>query len=296
MVNDKKIIHKGFMNGTLGSLETLGSLGTADVSKAEVFRFLKDNKHQIIGRRGREVKCADAVFCCVGHEKGDADKAAGVSELLLKERISVRSVINTTNLLDSHGDVHIKGLWKKSLKEQRNLCLLQEHQMKFDHIISDDVKADAVRMTWKELGFDFAGETEALVFESEIEKARNPFMFDQYARGYVKNHSVGMRYVEVFLCVNSDEKYYREERDNWEKYIGEVANGNEAEAAGFFWAVTEAKFVEGSAVPLGSNQATPTQWVKEFIGPPEGGRKDIELPEGAQVSMFNRFNLLKDLR
>jgi hypothetical protein len=262
-------------------------------NRGDLFRFLKDNKHQIIGRREREVKCADAVFYRAVHGKEGADKAGGVSELLLKDRISVRSVINTTNLLDSHGDVHIKGLWKKSLKEQRNLCLLQEHQWSFDHIISDDVKADAVRMTWKELGLDFAGETEALVFESEIEKARNPFMFEQYARGYVKNHSVGMRYVQVSLCVNSDDRYYLEEKDSWDKYIGEVANAEEAEAAGYFWAVTEAKFVEGSAVPLGSNWATPTQSVKEFVGLPEGGCKDIGLPSGAQKSVFNVFNLLK---
>jgi hypothetical protein len=37
-------------------------------------------------------------------------------------------------------------------------------------------------------------ETEALVFNVEIDKDRNDFMFNQYAKGYVKEHSVGMRY------------------------------------------------------------------------------------------------------
>ncbi|KKK49589.1 hypothetical protein LCGC14_3133520, partial [marine sediment metagenome] len=42
---------------------------------------------------------------------------------------------------------------------------------------------------WSELGFDFEGQTQALVFESTIKKERNEFMFKQYAKGFVKNHS-----------------------------------------------------------------------------------------------------------
>ena len=88
-------------------------------------------------------------------------------------------------------------------------------------------------------------------------------MFEQYAKGYVKEHSVGMRYVNLEMAVNSEEKYYAEEKAIWDKYISEVANKEEAEQRGYFWAVTEAKIVEGSAVVKGSNYATPTISVKE---------------------------------
>ena len=27
--------------------------------------------------------------------------------------------VNTTNILDSHGDLHVKGLWNKSVKDQQ---------------------------------------------------------------------------------------------------------------------------------------------------------------------------------
>jgi hypothetical protein len=37
-------------------------------------------------------------------------------------------------------------------------------------------------------------------------------MFNQYAKGYVKEHSVGMRYVKLELAVNSDSKYDAEEK------------------------------------------------------------------------------------
>jgi hypothetical protein len=56
-----------------------------------------------------------------------------------------------------------------------------------NHIGSNKVESHK----WKDLGFDFEGNTEALVFNVEIDKDRNDFMFNQYAKGYVKEHSVG---------------------------------------------------------------------------------------------------------
>lgn len=102
-----------------------------------------------------------------------------------------------------------------------------------------------------------------------------------------------MRYVQLFLCIDSDDREYREEKDNWEKYIAEVANRQEADTNGYFWAVTEAKLVEGSAVPLGSNWATPTQSVKEFTEPSQDTHKDIEPPSGTRQGMFSKFINLK---
>jgi len=81
-------------------------------------------------------------------------------------------------------------------------------------------------------------------------------MFDQYKDGNVKNHSVGMRYVDLQLAINDPD--YKEEFANWNKYIDDIVNREEAEAQGFFWPVKEAKVIEGSAVPLGSNWVTPT--------------------------------------
>ena len=266
-------------------------------NKTDMFRYLKEHKDDLIAQKKFDMKRADAVSCSASiiYEKDEtAEKRIdGTDALLLKDVIKVRSVINTTNLLDTAGDVLIKGVWKKSLKEQKNLYLLQEHQMTFDHIISDNVKASTKTMKWSEVGADYEGETEALVFDSEIEKVRNPYMFEQYARGYVKNHSVGLRYVQLYMCINSDEKWCIAEKADWDKYIGEVANKEEAERKGYFWAVTEAKLVEGSAVPLGANWATPTQSVKEYDEPSQDTRIDNEPPKGTQKSMFEKFNNLK---
>ncbi len=70
-----------------------------------------------------------------------------------------------------------------------------------------------------------------------------------------------MMYVKVFLAINDED--HETEYATWEKYIDQVANNKTAESKGYFWAVTEAKVIEGSAVPIGSNQITPTIDIKE---------------------------------
>ena len=237
--------------------------------KRELFSSLKEHKHTLIAQKRATTKYADSTFHYVSvlDDKGHATKAES-NNIADLDKLEVKLVINTTNLMDSHSDVHLKGIWKKSVKENKNLLLLQEHQMTFDKIISTDIKASIDLMSWSDLGFKkLQGTTEALVFTSIIEKSRNPFMFEQYAKGYVKEHSVGMRYVKVDLAVNSEESYYKEEKGIWDKYINEIANKEAAEELGYFWAVSEAKVIEGSAVVRGSNYATPTLSVEQ---------KDIE--------------------
>lgn len=185
--------------------------------------------------------------------------------------------------MDGHSDVHIPGLWKKSLKENKMLMHLQEHAMKFEKIISDgdNLKAYTKKYNWSELGFSYEGQTEALVFESVIERKRNEFMFNQYANGYVKNHSVGMSYVQMVFCVNDDN--YGAEFEAWEKYFPQIANQEAAEDKGYFWAIKEAKVREGSAVPLGSNWATPTLENNKLQPSKDTAKKDNEPSKDTQI-------------
>lgn len=228
-------------------------------TKEDLYSALRENKNTLIAQKKMITKEADSVihFASVENSKGEVVKSENIFTVELNN-IKAELVINTTNLLDSHSDVHIKGIWNKSVKEAKNILLLQEHQMKFNSIISDKVKANVKLFNWKDLGYNFEGQTEALVFESEISKDRNNFMFEQYAKGYVKEHSVGMRYVKIELAINSDNKYDVEEKAVYDKYIDQIANKKEAENKGYFWAVLEAKIIEGSAVVKGSNYATPT--------------------------------------
>jgi hypothetical protein len=239
-------------------------------TKEDYFKHLKDNKEILIAEKKITIKYSDVTSFMPIINKNITKAADGDLN-----KITIKVVINTTNILDSHDDVHMRGIWNKTLKDKRKIYLLQEHQMTFDHIISSKVEPSVVSMKWAELGIDFKGETQALIFDAEIEKQRNDYMFDQYLKGYVDNHSVGMQYVNMFLCIDSEDRYFSEEKENWDKYIEEVVNENEAINQGYFYAVTEAKLIEGSAVPIGSNYATPTLEVTENKSdePPTGTHK-----------------------
>jgi len=234
----------------------------SDLSKRH--DWLIANKLQMIAQKTATIKLADEV-CTPFHFLmtlgNDASKSDAQTALKDATKIKVVSVINTTKLFDSHGDVHIDGLWNKSLKENKQNYLVKEHAFNFDGIISDNVKASAVDMTWKDLGYDYAGKTQALVYTSEIDAADKTGMFDRYKANKVSQHSVGMRYVKLQLAI--DNKKYADEYKAWKDYYDMIVNKSEVDAAGYFWAVTEAKNIEGSAVLRGSNYVTPTISVQE---------------------------------
>lgn len=200
--------------------------------------------------------------------------------------LQVKSVINTIGVLDSHGDVHMAGIWNKTVKENTSPYLLQEHKMAFDSIISDKVTPSVEVISWKELGVNAIGSTEALVFNSEIDKDRNPFMFNQYKNGWVRNHSVGMQYVKIKLAVNDEEM--EEEYKEWKSTIDKVINKEEAERLGYYFTVYEAKMVEGSAVPMGSNSVTPTLEAKD--NEPSNDTHKQEPPQGTSRRTKTIFN------
>ncbi len=257
--------------------------------RKELFEWLIANKTLLINEKKASIKQADGISFVYTPEFA-RDAATKADQVIGSDasRLFVRSIINTTKLMDSHEDVHINGLWKKSLNESKDNYLIQEHDFCFEGVISDEVEAYTKIMTWKSLGYDWEGSTEALVYDSILHKDRNPYMFEQYAKRRVKNHSVGMRYVKMFMCVDSP--MYAEEKENWDKYIDEVVNREQAEAKGYFWAVTEAKNVEGSAVLKGSNFVTPTMRVTEDKHePPHGTHKNEPLIRTQKLEALNEL-------
>lgn len=236
-------------------MERYGNIEFAD--RKELFKFLSENRDKLIAQKKAVKKEADCpvIISPVLVHKESANKAEAPVN---SDSLKVVCVINTTNFLDSHNDLHLPGMWNKSLQENRMIMHLQEHSMEFDKIIADGkhLKAYTKKYSWSELGYPYQGETEALVFESEILKKRNAYMLEQYANGWVRNHSVGMYYVKMDFAINDED--YPNEYEAWKKYITQMANPEMAEERGYFWYVLEAKCIEGSAVPIGSNTCTPT--------------------------------------
>ena len=238
-------------------------------TKEDLFKELKENKKELISIKKSTTKNADAVsFGYIDTSvKIDVTKEDVQSQVQNPETLNVKVVINTTNFLDSHNDLHVNGIWNKSIKDNVSFLHLQEHEREFDKVITDSAKGYVQKMTWKKLGLPYEGSTEALIFESTIDKKRNEFMLNQYANGWVKNHSVGMRYVQLELAINSEAEWNKEEKALWDEYYPIIANKETADERGYFWVVKEAKIIEGSAVVMGSNSATPTLENKEEIEP-----------------------------
>lgn len=259
-------------------------------TKEERIDWMISNKAALTAQKKSMIKHADAISFMVPliSEKGDSViKADAIPETAT--RIKVRAIINTTKLFDSHGDVHIDQLWNKSLKENKENYLVNQHNFSFEGIISDDVKAFVKQMTWKELGFGgYEGTTQALVYDSIIDKADSPDMFERYRRGKVKNHSVGMRYIKVEMAVDDDR--YEKEKAVWDKYYPVIANKADVDEAGVFWAVTEAKNIEGSAVVKGSNFVTPTFSVQETKGQPLTGTGDEPSKDTRMLDALNKLS------
>lgn len=235
-------------------------------TKSELFKYLVANKSLLVKQKKSAIKRCDSFTYVVPNVEAKefiTKDIAVNSDAAPTGTLTIKVVGNTTNLMDCHDDVHIQGLWKKTLAENKSFLHLQEHDMEFDSVISDDMQCYTKTIAWSKLGFNYEGSTQALIGESVADVTRNEFMCNQYRKGWVKNHSVGMQYVNIVLCINSEAEYDKEYKANWDKYYPQIANKDVADDHGYFWAVLEAKLIEISAVVRGSNYVTPTQSVEE---------------------------------
>jgi len=231
-------------------------------TKDEIFAHLRKNKKTLIEQKKNEIKHSDD-FVIAGENKKEVEK-----ELQKKnensDEIEVTSVMNSCNYMDSHDDVHIAGIWKKTISENKRIFHLQEHTNLFENIIAtpQNVEVKTINIQWKKLGYNAENSTQVLVFNSKIKKSVNEKMFDLYQSGVIDQHSVGMQYVNISLAMNSENEEDSAELAVWNKYVERIANKEQAIKQGYFWAVTEAKLLEGSAVMNGSNPITPTLEIK----------------------------------
>ncbi len=256
------------------------------MDRKTLHKWLIENEAILIDQKKAAIKRGDSIPFTLTTldltQKAEIDVNAEV--------ITVKAVMNTTNLLDTHKDVHLPGIWNKTLQERAGrFIMLQEHDMSFKSIIAkkEDLKVITKRLTWMELGLPYTGKCEALIFTAKVRLSRNPFMFDLYKNNEVDNHSVGMSYVKLSLCIDDENEtdYF----ENWNKYYPKIINKEVADELGYFWAIHEAKLLEGSAVPLGSNFATPTLSVKEPSSQPlmSAGNNDAQ-------KFHDALNFIKD--
>lgn len=170
-------------------------------------------------------------------------------------------VINTTNFMDSHFDVHFPGIWDDCLETVANsLAYVTDHELKIDNVIAFPgfVRAFVVTVDWVSLGYNYPGKTQALVYEIAVDQ----LMHDK-AKQIVKNrikiqNSVRMCYLEMFLAINDEREEFKGNKELFDSRINKIVNKELALESGYFWGVDKANIVlEGSMVLRGSNEITP---------------------------------------
>jgi hypothetical protein len=223
---------------------------------ASMYRALVANKAAIISLKKAAIKTTDPLGVRL-HVDEAMKEAAGVS---LSYGDYVYPVINTTNYLDSHNDLHIDGIWNKSVKEQQGkIYYIVNHDLALGKVISypKEVEMMVKEITWKSLGKPYEGMTQALIFKSRLTEKSNRDAYLAFRDGEEIQQSVRMEHVNIDLAIDSDEKDLTREKAMYDKFLKVMVNPEVAKERGYFWIVSEAKiYKEGSAVLFGSNDAT----------------------------------------
>jgi hypothetical protein len=228
-------------------------------SKAELFDAIKKDEVRI-----KAFKKAEIVF---SHQRGHLSKSSiklkdNATKALSIEDGYIYPVISTTNYLDSHGDVHINGCFKKTVQEQQGKILYcKDHNISVDTIIAwqSDVEMMVAELPFSELGKEYSGSAECLIFKIDKESlVESESIEDIIDNNRPVQNSIRMQYVNFVTCIDDKRPEYKVEKANWDKYYKMIANKADADMMGYFWAVTELKIRdEGSMVVKGSNDATP---------------------------------------
>lgn len=227
-------------------------------TKMDQTRFIKNHFDEMKQRKMHEYKTHSKALI----ENVNKKEYNPIIENITSDIIQVKSVINTSNIIDSHLDLHMYEIWNKTVKDNPYSYHLKQHEAEFESVISSKAKSYNEKTNFNKLGLDVDFKTTANINEFILEKSKMPFMFNKYVEGEVKQHSIGMIYVNIDVAYYDEDS--QKQMDFFEEMKGKAVNPDIADEYGYFWVVYEAKKREGSAVVFGSNSVTPTLWVKNY--------------------------------
>lgn len=268
--------------------------------RKELFSYLKSNRKQILAQKcSMPIKSDDGdnepfIYGALAIKANNTEKigAKKDSKAALKvvskedlndDEIEVDVITNMAGWCDSYMDVLIPDCWKRTISEKgasnkQLIYHLKNHGEYWNGYTTDSIIGGNVKMSSKYLDlsmFNIESDIEqgqALIGSSIVKKKYDNKCFHLYSDDEIKQHSIGLRYLKIHLCMNSDDDEHQYEKENWDKYIGFVINKEKVEGRGYFFAVTEIKLLEYSAVLYGANELTTVQSTGKSSGQPS---KDI---------------------
>lgn len=194
---------------------------------------------------------------------------------MMVDTATVEAVANTYYWLDSHGDVHVKGCFTRSINNSiKNIYPIDNHTHTWSGVIGETKTIIEAKTKWRDLGVDKDGSTICVVPNFVIDEDYNKQAFDAYCNNLVYNHSVGMIYINIELAYKTDSKDYQKENKLFEEIYPLLGNPEQADKDGYFWVVREARLKEYSSLLWdGSNSITPTNSVT--VDSPDGTQSNI---------------------
>lgn len=261
-------------------------------SEKELFTALRKNKKEIINLKKKEV-----LFSCKrGQSISVSNKVKFVGaekDLQLDEKYEYIAV-NTAKILDSHKDLHVNGIWNKTVREQQGKnYLVMDHKLEMSKTIvkKEDIEMFVAEVPFSALGKAYFGSTQALIYKFEKTKVINDFAKEWIESGSGIEASVRMQYVDIKLAMNSQMEEDEEEYKTYLQYVDQIANKTDFESIDYFWVVKEAKNIaESSLVLQGSNPVTGN--LKMNIEPSDDTHKQ-EPPTGTPEKSLN-YNFLNN--
>ncbi len=229
--------------------------------KPEKIKYVVENQKEIISLKKAKMKYLSVQSSTsIELSKSEAAKGFKTKSTPVEGELLVKLIGNTYGWYDHDQDVLIKDCFKQSIKDNPNIFHLHDHLFQLAAKVGEPQSVYEQELSYSELGIEGYGDgkTQCLVVESIVKKSLNSNIFSQYKDGEIDQHSVGMRYGYLVVCVNSTEPAYKLEYANWKKYFPYVINKDKCEEEGYFFAVLEASLKEVSCVLMGANEITPT--------------------------------------
>lgn len=282
--------------------------------KKQLFSYLKSNQKDIIAKKKampiKSEVVSELAYGCVGLTANDkklvgksVTKMVGEDSNLKEGELKVDALANMAGWCDSYDDVLIPKCFNKTISSvgASNKQLVY-HLKNHDHT-TDAIVGGEVMMSTRDIDLSVFNiktdlkTSEGLIGSSIVRRKYCPKTYDLYLDDEIKQHSIGLQYVKIYLCINSEDEEYKEELADYKKYYKYVINKDKVDAQGYFWAVVEIKLLEYSAVLWGASELTTVQETSKNIEPSEDldtqksdpeavGEKDTSLSK-----FYNRLNL-----
>jgi len=227
-------------------------------TKKEMFSYIKENKELIVKSLKSQVKTKS------GHILGFYNPIdATVKNIPNLDEDYIYPIISNTNWLDNHRDIHLDGSMNKTAKEQQGkVCYTTDHEIKINNIVAypEDVGLMIETLDFNQLTKDYSGKTECFMFKiPKSELINAPFKRSQ-EKGKKMQNSIRMIYIKVDIGFNDNDPDFAQEKQYYDEAYEKAVNKDAFKDVNVVTLVRELKIhMEGSAVPFGSNSATPIE-------------------------------------